>query len=150
MTPNRAPLASVSAVERSHLFRLGQSDFYSLISERPDVTQAINRVLWYGKPMPRSERLRFRPRELHTRSWVRTKAPVLLAILEVMKFGGLSVLKAPDTAGRSSVAVILSSDMKMTTTEGEIYPGAALQPKQAKLLAYRILAIAAEIEAEPI
>ncbi|MDQ2948857.1 MAG: hypothetical protein M3Y27_23425 [Acidobacteriota bacterium] len=90
-------------MERSHLFRLGQSDFYSLISERPDVTQAINRVL-----------------------------------------------KAPDTAGRSSVAVILSSDMKMTTTEGEIYPGAALQPKQAKLLAYRILAIAAEIEAEPI
>ena len=37
--------ASVSAVERSHLFRLGQSDFYSLISERPEVMQAINRVL---------------------------------------------------------------------------------------------------------
>jgi len=37
--------ASVSAVERSHLFRLAQSDFYSLISERPDITHAINRVL---------------------------------------------------------------------------------------------------------
>lgn len=37
--------ASVSAVERSHLFRLGQADFYALISERPGVTQAINRVL---------------------------------------------------------------------------------------------------------
>jgi hypothetical protein len=65
-----------------------------------------------------------------------------------MKFSGISVLKAPDTAGRSSVAVILSNEMKMTTAEGETYPGAALQPKQAKLMAYRILAIAAEIEAE--
>ncbi len=37
--------ASVFAAERSHLFRLAQSDFYSLISERPDITQAINRAL---------------------------------------------------------------------------------------------------------
>lgn len=37
--------ASVTAVERSRLFRLSQADFYSLISERPDITQAINRVL---------------------------------------------------------------------------------------------------------
>jgi CRP-like cAMP-binding protein len=37
--------ASVYAVERSRLFRLAQSDFYSLISERPDITQGINRVL---------------------------------------------------------------------------------------------------------
>jgi hypothetical protein len=37
--------ASVFAVERSHLFRLAQSDFYSLVSERPDITQAINRAL---------------------------------------------------------------------------------------------------------
>ena len=81
---------------------------------------------------------------------VRAIAPVRLAILKVMKFSGLSVLKAPDTEGRPSVAVILSSDMKMTTAEGETYPGAALQPKQAKLVAYRILAIAAEIEAESI
>lgn len=65
-----------------------------------------------------------------------------------MKFSGISVLKAPNDQGRPSVAVILSSDMKMTTAEGDTYPGAALQPKQARLLAYRILAIAAEIEAE--
>jgi CRP-like cAMP-binding protein len=37
--------ASVFATERSHFFRLAQSDFYSLISERPDITQAINRAL---------------------------------------------------------------------------------------------------------
>lgn len=37
--------ASVLAMERSHLFRLAQSDFYSLISERPEISQAINRVL---------------------------------------------------------------------------------------------------------
>jgi hypothetical protein len=65
-----------------------------------------------------------------------------------MNFSGISVLKATDTAGRPSVAVVLSNDMKFTTSEGEVYPGAALQPKQAELMAYRILAIAAEIEAE--
>lgn len=37
--------ASVSAVERTHLFRLAQADFYALMSERPDITHAINRVL---------------------------------------------------------------------------------------------------------
>jgi hypothetical protein len=37
--------ASVSAEERTHLFRLTQADFYSLMSERPEITQAINRVL---------------------------------------------------------------------------------------------------------
>ena len=37
--------ASVSAIERSHLFRLAQSDYYSLLSERPEITHAINRVL---------------------------------------------------------------------------------------------------------
>lgn len=37
--------ASVFAAERSHFFRLAQSDFYSLISERSDITQAINRAL---------------------------------------------------------------------------------------------------------
>jgi CRP/FNR family cyclic AMP-dependent transcriptional regulator len=37
--------ASVFAAERSHFFRLAQSDFYSLISERPDITQAVNRAL---------------------------------------------------------------------------------------------------------
>lgn len=37
--------ASVSAVERTHLFRLPQADFYALMSERPDITQSINRVL---------------------------------------------------------------------------------------------------------
>ena len=67
-----------------------------------------------------------------------------------MTFSGISVLKAPDTQGRPSIAVILSNDMRMTTAEGETYPGAALQPKQAKLIAYRILAIAAEIEAEAV
>jgi hypothetical protein len=67
-----------------------------------------------------------------------------------MKFIGISALKAPDAEGRPSVAIILSNDMKMTTAEGDTYPGAALQPKQAKLLAYRILALAAEIEAEPV
>ena len=37
--------ASVSAVEQTHLFRLGQSDFYSLLSEQPNITRAINRAL---------------------------------------------------------------------------------------------------------
>lgn len=37
--------ASATAVERTHLFRLAQSDFYALMSERPDITQAINRAL---------------------------------------------------------------------------------------------------------
>ena len=37
--------ASATAVERTHLFRLSQTDFYALMSERPDITQAINRAL---------------------------------------------------------------------------------------------------------
>jgi CRP-like cAMP-binding protein len=37
--------ASVSAVESTHLFRLAQADFYTLLSERPQIIQAINRVL---------------------------------------------------------------------------------------------------------
>jgi hypothetical protein len=37
--------ASVSALERTHLFRLAQDVFYALTTERPEITQAINRVL---------------------------------------------------------------------------------------------------------
>ncbi|WP_437313681.1 cyclic nucleotide-binding domain-containing protein [Sorangium sp. So ce385] len=37
--------ASVTAVERTRLFRLEQGDFYALLSERPDMTRAINRAL---------------------------------------------------------------------------------------------------------
>jgi CRP-like cAMP-binding protein len=37
--------ASVSALEPTHLFRLAQADFYALMSERADITQAINRAL---------------------------------------------------------------------------------------------------------
>jgi CRP/FNR family cyclic AMP-dependent transcriptional regulator len=37
--------ASVSAVEKSLLFRLTQSDFYSVASDRIEIAQAINRVL---------------------------------------------------------------------------------------------------------
>jgi hypothetical protein len=37
--------ASVSAEERTHLFRLAQSDFAALMSERLDVMQGVNRVL---------------------------------------------------------------------------------------------------------
>jgi len=37
--------ASVSAIERTHLFRLAQADFSALMSERPDIVQGINRVL---------------------------------------------------------------------------------------------------------
>jgi hypothetical protein len=37
--------ASVSAIEQSHLLRLGQADFYSLLSEQPEITHAINRAL---------------------------------------------------------------------------------------------------------
>jgi hypothetical protein len=70
--------------------------------------------------------------------------------MKPMKFTGISAVKAPDSEGRPSIAVVLSNDMKMTTAEGDTYPGAALQPKAAKLLAYRILAIAAEIEAEAV
>lgn len=65
-----------------------------------------------------------------------------------MTFKGVSTLKATDDQGRPSVALILAEDLKVTTPEGDTYPGASLQPRQAKLLAYRILAIAAEIEAE--
>lgn len=41
----RPRAASVTAVERTRLFRLGQGDFYALLSERPDMTRAINRAL---------------------------------------------------------------------------------------------------------
>jgi hypothetical protein len=37
--------ASVSTVEPTRLFRLAQSDFYALMSERPEIAQAINRAL---------------------------------------------------------------------------------------------------------
>ena len=37
--------ASTTAIERTHLFRLGQADFYRLMAERPDITQAVNRAL---------------------------------------------------------------------------------------------------------
>lgn len=37
--------ASVSAVERTHLFRLAQADFYELLGEHPEITKAINRAL---------------------------------------------------------------------------------------------------------
>jgi hypothetical protein len=37
--------ASVSAVEPTCLFRLAQADFYALMHERPEIVQAINRVL---------------------------------------------------------------------------------------------------------
>ena len=37
--------ASVSAIERTHVLRLAQADFSALMSERPDIMQAVNRVL---------------------------------------------------------------------------------------------------------
>ena len=37
--------ASVTAVERTRLFRLAQGDFYTLMGERPEITVAINRAL---------------------------------------------------------------------------------------------------------
>ena len=37
--------ASATAIERTYLFRLAQSDFYALMSERPEITHAINRAL---------------------------------------------------------------------------------------------------------
>ena len=37
--------ASVSAVEPTHVFRLAQADFSALMSDRPDIMQAINRAL---------------------------------------------------------------------------------------------------------
>ena len=37
--------ASVTAVDRTLLFRLAQDDFYSLMSEQPLFTRAINRAL---------------------------------------------------------------------------------------------------------
>lgn len=37
--------ATVTAVERTHLLRLAQADFTALMSERPDVMQAVTRVL---------------------------------------------------------------------------------------------------------
>ena len=37
--------SSVSAVEPTRLFRLAQADFYTLLTERPQIIQAINRVL---------------------------------------------------------------------------------------------------------
>jgi len=37
--------ASVTALERSRLFRLAQAEFYALIEERPEIGRAINRAL---------------------------------------------------------------------------------------------------------
>ncbi|HZZ94925.1 MAG TPA: cyclic nucleotide-binding domain-containing protein [Usitatibacter sp.] len=37
--------ASVTAIERTRLFRLSQADFHALMSEHPEVTHAINRTL---------------------------------------------------------------------------------------------------------
>lgn len=37
--------ASVSATEETHLFRLGQSDFYALVADHPQMVHAINRGL---------------------------------------------------------------------------------------------------------
>jgi len=37
--------ASVSAVDRTHLFRLAQDDFYALMTERPEIMRAINHAL---------------------------------------------------------------------------------------------------------
>jgi hypothetical protein len=37
--------ASVSAIEETHLFRLGQADFYALLSDRPQILHAINHGL---------------------------------------------------------------------------------------------------------
>jgi CRP-like cAMP-binding protein len=37
--------ASVTAAERTLLFRLAQDDFYSLMSEQPLIPRAINRAL---------------------------------------------------------------------------------------------------------
>ena len=37
--------AAVTAIEATRLLRLGQSDFYALLTERPDLLRAINRVL---------------------------------------------------------------------------------------------------------
>ena len=37
--------ASVSATEETHLLRLGQSDFYALLADRPQFAHAINRCL---------------------------------------------------------------------------------------------------------
>jgi hypothetical protein len=41
----RLRAAAATAMERTHLLLLAQSDFYALMSERPEVTQAITRVL---------------------------------------------------------------------------------------------------------
>ena len=37
--------ASVVAVDPTQLLRLGQDDFYALMSERPEIARAINRAL---------------------------------------------------------------------------------------------------------
>jgi hypothetical protein len=37
--------ASVTAVESTRLFRLAQTEFYALMSERPEITHAVNRAL---------------------------------------------------------------------------------------------------------
>src|SRR5262249_6311185 len=37
--------ATVSAVEETHLFRLEQADFYSLLAGSPQIVRAINRAL---------------------------------------------------------------------------------------------------------
>ncbi len=37
--------ATVTAVEQTRLFRLAQAEFYALMSERPEITHAINRAL---------------------------------------------------------------------------------------------------------
>jgi hypothetical protein len=37
--------ASVTAAQETHLFRLGQGDFYALVADRPQIVNAINRFL---------------------------------------------------------------------------------------------------------
>jgi CRP-like cAMP-binding protein len=72
-------VASVSALERTHLFRLEQADFYSLLAEQPQMVRAINRALCRmlrtlldadtsadedGNARTRSERRRRRTKEM--------------------------------------------------------------------------------------
>jgi len=58
----------------------------------------------------------------------------------------INVCRAPDREGRHAIAVILSQNALFATAEGDPYPGVALTVPQARVVAYRLLLFAQEIE----
>jgi hypothetical protein len=58
----------------------------------------------------------------------------------------INVFRTRDNNGRDSIAVVLSPDAMLVTTEGDPMPGVALYVPQAREIAHRLLLFAQEIE----